>query len=135
VENCSQCSIFSRRLLTCDNTNNTVGNPIELTFTDDEEWRNAVNEVMVNDSALASEDYTLEAGKLTIDASVFTSPGEYTIVVKATGYEDATVTQTLTTSDFVVEDGVLVGYTGAGGDVVIPGDLGITSIGENGVQQ
>ena len=115
--------------LIADSTDNTVGNPIELTFTDDEGWRNAVKEVTVNDSAIASDDYTLAADKLTIDASVFTDPGEYTIVIKADGYEDATVTQILTTSDFVVQDGVLVEYKGAGGDVVIPGDLGITTIG------
>lgn len=32
--------------------------------------------------------------------------------------------------DFVVENGVLTDYTGPGGDVVIPGDIGITEIGE-----
>ena len=37
----------------------------------------------------------LAADKFTIDASVFTDPGEYTIVIKADGYEDATVAQTL----------------------------------------
>ena len=34
-------------------------------------------------------------------------------------------------SDFEVVDGVLVAYHGAGGDVVIPDDLGITAIGYN----
>jgi len=34
-------------------------------------------------------------------------------------------------SDFVVVDGILIGYRGAGGDVVIPGDLGITEIGNS----
>ena len=33
--------------------------------------------------------------------------------------------------DFVVENGVLVKYNGAGGDVAIPGDLGIVEIGED----
>ncbi|MDD4290813.1 MAG: leucine-rich repeat protein [Clostridia bacterium] len=32
--------------------------------------------------------------------------------------------------EFVVENGVLVAYNGEGGDVVIPGDLGITTIGQ-----
>jgi hypothetical protein len=34
-------------------------------------------------------------------------------------------------SDFVVANGVLTKYTGAGGDIVIPDNLGITSIGNN----
>ncbi|MGI6307780.1 MAG: hemoblobin-interacting domain-containing protein [Dethiobacteria bacterium] len=82
-------------VLTADSTDNTVGNPIELTFTDDEAWRNAITEVTVNASAIASDKYAAVAGKLTIDASVFTTAGDYTIVVKATGYENATVTQTM----------------------------------------
>ena len=38
-------------------------------------------------------------------------------------------------SDFVVVDGVLVEYRGAGGDVVIPGDLGITEIGKEAFRE
>ena len=38
---------------------------------------------------------------------------------------------TVSSTDFVVINGVLIAYLGAGGDVVIPGDLGITEIGEN----
>ena len=34
-------------------------------------------------------------------------------------------------SDYVVEDGVLIAYNGPGGDVVIPGNLGIREIGDN----
>ncbi|MGI6307779.1 MAG: hemoblobin-interacting domain-containing protein [Dethiobacteria bacterium] len=82
--------------LAADSTENTVGNSIELTFADDETWRDAITEVTVDDIAVASNKYTLAAGKLTIDASVFTAAGDYAIVVKATGYEDATVTQALT---------------------------------------
>jgi hypothetical protein len=84
---------FTPPELVADSTDNTVGNPIELTFTDDEAWRNAVSEVKVNDSAIASDDYTLAAGKLTIDASVFPEAGDYAVVVSAAGYSDATVNQ------------------------------------------
>jgi alpha-tubulin suppressor-like RCC1 family protein len=67
--------------------------PSTLTFADDEAWRAAITDVLVNDSVVASDKYTVMAGKLTIDASVFTAVGDYDIVVKATGYNDATVTQ------------------------------------------
>jgi alpha-tubulin suppressor-like RCC1 family protein len=99
--------------LTADITDNTVGKSIDLTFEDDETWRDAITEVTVNASALESDDYTVEAGKLTIDASVFTAAGDYVITVKATGYEDSAVTQTIVgeavsdtyTVTFSVKDG------------------------------
>lgn len=34
-------------------------------------------------------------------------------------------------NDFVVENGILTAYSGPGGDVVIPGNIGITEIGKN----
>ena len=82
-------------VLTADATDNIVGNPIQLTFVDDEIWRTKINGVTVNSSAITSDKYVLEAGQLTIDASVFTAAGDYAIVVKALNYSDAAVTQTM----------------------------------------
>jgi len=79
--------------LIADTTDNTVGNSIELTFEDNENWRDAITEVMVNDIVLKNDKYSVEAGNLIIDASVFTEAGIYTIVVKAAGYIDAVVKQ------------------------------------------
>ena len=79
--------------LVADSINNTVGNPVELTFEDNEAWRNAITEVTVNDTALVSDKYSVTAGKLTIDAGVFTEADAYTIAIKATGYSDATLVQ------------------------------------------
>jgi uncharacterized protein YjdB len=79
--------------LTADTTNNTVGNAIEVTFTDDEVWRNAITEVKVGEMVLESDKYTREAGKITIDGGVFAAAGTYTIVIKANGYADAIVEQ------------------------------------------
>ncbi|ABI69282.1 DUF1533 domain-containing protein [Syntrophomonas wolfei] len=82
-------------ILTPD-SNNTVGNPINITFADNEAWRNAISEVKVNNTILENSKYnTGTAGKISLDASVFTSVGTYTITVKAIGYSDATVTQTI----------------------------------------
>ncbi|GHT49816.1 hypothetical protein FACS189440_16160 [Bacteroidia bacterium] len=62
------------------------------------------------------------------------SEGSATISVKTEegNFEDSCVVTIMaaTNSDFEVVDGVLVAYHGAGGDVVIPSDLGITAIGE-----
>ena len=79
--------------LTVDSSDNKVGNPIGFTFTDDQAWRDAITEVKVGNTVLNSSQYTKAEGKITIAAGVFTEAGTYTIVIKATGYEDASVTQ------------------------------------------
>jgi hypothetical protein len=81
-------------VLNPDTSDNLVGQPIEITFTDDPTWRAAVTEVTVNGSSVAGQ-YTLAPGVLTIEAGVFPAAGDYMVVVKAAGYADATVTQTL----------------------------------------
>ncbi|MDH7574116.1 MAG: DUF1533 domain-containing protein, partial [Clostridia bacterium] len=75
-----------------DSSGNVVGQAVEITFTDDPAWRAAVTEVTVNGSSIAGQ-YTLSEGLLTIQAEVFPAAGDYSIVVKAAGYADATVTQ------------------------------------------
>lgn len=76
-----------------DNIGNTPGNSIDIIFTDDATWRTAISEVKVGETVLESSKYTREAGKIAIDASVFTAAGLYTIVIKAAQYEDATLQQ------------------------------------------
>jgi len=79
--------------LTADSSENKVGKPIDITFTDNEAWRNAITEIKVGDTVLESSHYTKEAGKITIAAGVFATADTYTITVKATDYSDATVIQ------------------------------------------
>lgn len=81
--------------LTAGNSNNTVGQPVNLTFTDDAAWRGAIASIKVNDNVLSSDQYTVSEGNINIDASVFASAGDYVITVQATGYTGATVTQHL----------------------------------------
>jgi PKD repeat protein len=81
--------------LVADTTDNVVGQPIELSFTDDQTWREAITDIKVNDTSIAGQ-YTVESGKITIDATVFSTAGSYAIAVIATGYLDAIVTQQVT---------------------------------------
>jgi hypothetical protein len=81
--------------LTADTSDNKVGQDIEIIFIDNEAWRNAVAEVRINDALLDRDKYVLEASKLIIFSGVFTGAGDYTILIKAHGYHDATVTQTI----------------------------------------
>jgi hypothetical protein len=79
--------------LTADSTDNTVGQAIDITFTDDEAWREAITGITVDGNALTSEQYTVSAGKINIATGVFTAAGDYEIVVQADGYENAIVNQ------------------------------------------
>ncbi len=88
--------------LTADTTGNEIGQMVEITFTDDADWRGAITGIEVNGSDLSSEQYTVSEGNINIIADVFTAAGDYTIVVTATGYEDASVTQTMDASAGVV---------------------------------
>ncbi len=90
-----QVSVLPPPQLQADLTDNAVGSAIELTFEDDAAWRAAITGVSVNGSPLAAADYLVEAGKLTIKAGVIRNPGDYNITVKATGYGEAGVLQTI----------------------------------------
>ena len=103
VQNVYQLNIYSNEpvplaapVLTADTEGNEVGQPIDITFTDDADWRAAITGVTVDGSALTSGQYTVTAGNINIAAGVFTASGEYVIVVKATGYSDASVSQSIT---------------------------------------
>jgi len=79
--------------LTADATQNTVGQPIGLTFADNAAWRGAISGVRVNGAALPSGQYAISAGQLTLNAGVFPQAGTYSVTVQANGYNDASVSQ------------------------------------------
>lgn len=76
-------------------TNNFLGQLVDITFMDDAIWRSAISSFSVDGTVLDSSQYTVTAGNINISSEVFTSAGDHTITIKATGYEDATVTQTM----------------------------------------
>ncbi len=81
--------------LTTDSTGNEVGQAVDITFTDDADWRAAITNITVDGTALSSSQYTVSSGNINIVADVFTAAGDYAVVVTATGYSDAIVTQTM----------------------------------------
>ncbi len=81
--------------LTADITNNIPGQPIDITFSDDETWRDAIVGITVNGTLIETSGYEISAGKITIKGIVFNEVKNYSIIVKATGYEDASITQTI----------------------------------------
>lgn len=80
-------------VLTAD-SKKVTGKSINLTFTDDEAWRNAITGILVNGTTIDSSKYSKSAGKIAIDGSVFKTP-DYRIVVQSTGYSDAILTNNL----------------------------------------
>lgn len=85
--------------LLSDSSNNRVTQPIELTFIDHEDWRKKIVAVKVNGITLETEQYTIQPGKITIDAAVFPSEGSYIITVEADHYANGYVLQTILAND------------------------------------
>ncbi len=84
--------------LKADKTDNEVGQPIEITFTDEPAWREAITQIKVNEDILDSDNYEITEGKITIKPGVFTKASTYKITVEATGFMNSTVDQKITQS-------------------------------------
>lgn len=78
----------------------TVDNSFNVTFTDDPTWRTAISSITVNGTALTA-GYTVSSGQITFDpsasvpANLLQASGSKSIVVNATGYNSATVSQNI----------------------------------------
>ncbi|PPZ90838.1 hypothetical protein C3729_11760, partial [Cloacibacterium normanense] len=78
----------------------TVDAPFDVTFTDDATWRGAITGVTVGGTALTA-GYSVSSGKITftpsasVPANLLQSSGTKSIVINATGYSGATVSQTI----------------------------------------
>ncbi|MCM3630177.1 discoidin domain-containing protein [Paenibacillus glycanilyticus] len=87
--------------LTPDKSMNMLGQPIDITFTDEMAWAGAVNGVKVNGTALEKSQFAVMPGKLTIDASAFPEVGIYDISIEAAGFKTAVVQQLIITNSNV----------------------------------
>ncbi|KGP75254.1 hypothetical protein JT05_11610 [Desulfosporosinus sp. Tol-M] len=64
--------------LSADTTNNSLGQPIDITFTDDSAWTGAIMSVSLDGTALtAGSQYTVSAGKITIAAASFSTVKDF----------------------------------------------------------
>jgi uncharacterized repeat protein (TIGR02543 family) len=83
-------------IFTRDTTQNELGQPVVITFTDSAVWRGLVTAVTVNGTPVTN--YSLDAGTLTLPASDFSTVGNYTVAVSATGYTNAIIRQAMNAS-------------------------------------
>jgi len=120
IELVSSSSLLTPPALTADTDENRVGQAIEITFTEDAAWENAIYSILVNGLNVADTRYTISAGKITIAENVFTEAKDYTVDIKATGYEDASVVQTINSDKAVytvtpvTDSAYTIGETAAG---------------------
>jgi hypothetical protein len=91
--------LLAAPVLKADTTDNVVGNSVTLTFEDNEGWRKAINGITVDGTNLKNTEYTVSAGIIEIATAAFTDGKDYSIVVKAADYKDATVTQKMLVVD------------------------------------
>lgn len=82
-------------VLTADSTDNQLGQAVELTYASNPDWSGKITNVKVDDVSVRGQ-YSITDGRISINAGTFSTAKEYLIVVKATGYEDASVTQPMT---------------------------------------
>lgn len=115
-------------LITADTANNAVGQKIELTFNENATWSQAIADIKVNGVSISGK-YNVTAGVITINAEVFTSAGNYTIVVMAAGYRDAEVQQSISDSIIIPPEGEIV-LTIKGDGVMTPKEFTRTQLEE-----
>lgn len=75
---------------------NVLGKDIAVTFTDNALWRNSISEVLWDETALMEgTDYQVEAGKIVVHSGAIQHRGTARLTVKAEGWADASVEQTI----------------------------------------
>lgn len=75
-----------------------LGQAVDIIFASNPDWTAKITNVKVNEVSYKGQ-FAIVDGKITIPANIFTAVGEYAIVVKATAYEDASVTVTITAAE------------------------------------
>jgi len=76
-----------------DTDKNTEGNDIELTFSDNEAWRNNIKRILLNGSEVNSSRYSKLPGILKLYSSAFSGSGTYNVVIESEGYENVELVQ------------------------------------------
>jgi len=85
-------------MLGVDTTDNKVGHSVEVLFNEDAQWRSNISAIKVDGTVLTT-GYTVEAGKLTLDATNFTADKGYTVSIEANGYAPTSVVQPILAND------------------------------------
>ncbi|MHB8127112.1 MAG: hemoblobin-interacting domain-containing protein [Desulfitobacteriaceae bacterium] len=91
--------MYPSPILSADEVDNTTGNDMEVTFVDDPAWRESISEVQVDGSTISLSSCTVTSGSILLSGNLFPIARDYNIKVKAFGYSDASVVQTVIPPD------------------------------------
>jgi phosphodiesterase/alkaline phosphatase D-like protein len=88
-------------VLAADTVDNDVDHPLEITFTPDAAFESGITSVTYGGTPLAAPaDYAVSSGKITLKPAggntALHAPGVASLVISAAGYNDSSVSQTLT---------------------------------------
>jgi beta-glucanase (GH16 family) len=119
-------------MLVADDTDNLLGNSIDITSLDDAAWRAAITSVKINNVVVLPAKYTITAGNINLAADNFAAAGTYTVTVEAAGYAATSVSQTVLPNDgkIVVNGTFDTNYNGWG-TYIADGSDAVLSV-ENG---
>jgi len=92
---------LAAKALTADTTNNSVDYDIEITFGADVAFESAITGLSFNGTALTvTTDYVVSSGKVTLKPgggnAALQTPATGDVEITATGYNDSTISQTIT---------------------------------------
>jgi hypothetical protein len=101
--------------LTADSTNNIPGQPIDMAFPENENWRKAITGITIDGVKVDSSHYNRTIpGIITFDDKVFTTLGEHDLAISAEGYMNAKMVQSIQTGNEVKVSAVTLNKTRAG---------------------
>ena len=93
-ENSSLASI-TPPVLVADSTQNDINHAIEIGYKKDSAWTVNISEIWINGRAVHFSFYDITEDSIVLHPDVFSAGGTNNILVKATGYKDATLAQEL----------------------------------------
>jgi uncharacterized repeat protein (TIGR02543 family) len=86
------CWIKTPPTVSKDVVENTVGNDITLTFTDNGAWKTNIKHILIGSKVLVQDiDYTLTNDSITLNKALFTAGQKFNVVIQSEGYADVTV--------------------------------------------
>ena len=84
--------LFRTPVLNVASGTKLINQAVDISFEDGADWITNISQITVDGVALNQEHYKLSTGVLTINAVVFDKAKDYTVVIKALGYDDARIT-------------------------------------------
>ncbi|MDF2941826.1 MAG: glycoside hydrolase family 16 [Herbinix sp.] len=91
--------VLQAPMIIADSTDNNVGNAVDISFQDNEQWRAAIKTVKINGQTIAADKYTVAAGNINFAIDNFTEARNYIILVQAEGYDVTSVVQAVGAND------------------------------------